>query len=63
MSSSAFSLYLQVFGPFLNLVFYRTCAPSELLLLECWYHTDSFNLLVNNGAAAGQVVFHVSMEK
>lgn len=22
--------------------------------------TDSFNLLVNNGAAAGQVIFHVS---
>ncbi|KAJ6956519.1 hypothetical protein NC652_007556 [Populus alba x Populus x berolinensis] len=25
--------------------------------------SDSFNLLVNNGAAAGQVIFHVSMEK
>jgi diadenosine tetraphosphate (Ap4A) HIT family hydrolase len=25
--------------------------------------TDSFNLLVNNGAAAGQVIFHVSNSK
>lgn len=23
-------------------------------------HADSFNLLVNNGEAAGQVIFHVS---
>jgi hypothetical protein len=28
-------------------------------ILLSW-NTDSFNLVVNNGAAAGQVIFHVS---
>lgn len=33
---------------------------SSTILLEYHdYHADSFNLLVNNGAAAGQVIFHV----
>lgn len=30
---------------------------SNILMFDC---ADSFNLLVNNGAAAGQVIFHVS---
>ena len=28
--------------------------------IESFNLADSFNLLVNNGAAAGQVIFHVS---
>lgn len=36
---------------------FRFCLYKQFWLLS---HTDSFNLLVNNGAAAGQVIFHVS---
>lgn len=29
--------------------------------LDVWNSVDSFNLLINNGAAAGQVIFHTHM--
>lgn len=42
------------------MVIFAPVAAVPSNLIESWYHADSFNLLVNNGAAAGQVIFHVS---